>query len=336
MAAESSRPNFQGRIERFDPAFFGISPREARSIDPQQRLLLETAWEALERGGYTQEALKGTATGVYVGLCGTEYQRAAMMDPSTIDAYTLLGSVHSAIVGRLSYWLGLEGPNLSVDTACSSSLVAVHLACSALRNGECELALAGGVNLLLSAEGHVYFSRLRALSPTGRCHVFSEDADGYVRAEGCGMVVLKRLSDAVRDGDRVWATIAGSAVNQDGKSNGFTAPHGPSQEAVLRAALSQSGFAPQTVDYVECHGTGTALGDPIEVSALDAVYGGWIDNRWFLAKAGYTKSSGFYATARESRSTMCSRTAHSLAPGLLSTISSGRNRGSSPANEAGG
>ncbi len=275
-------------IESFDAGFFGISPREAKSIDPQQRLLLETTWEALERGGYRQEDLSGSSTGVYVGLCGTEYQRAAMSDARSIDAYSLLGTVHSAIVGRLSYWLGLEGPNLSVDTACSSSLVALHLACNALRNGECEMALAGGVNLMLSPEGHVYFSRLRAMSPTGRCQAFSAEADGYVRSEGAGMVVLKRLSDAERDGDSVLALIRGTAVNQDGKSNGFTAPNGPSQQAVIRAALAQAEVSGSSVSYVECHGTGTALGDPIEVQALSAVYG---DGRSGSLKIGSIKSN---------------------------------------------
>jgi acyl transferase domain-containing protein/NADPH:quinone reductase-like Zn-dependent oxidoreductase/acyl carrier protein len=258
-------------LDRFDPGFFGISPGEAVSLDPQARMLLETSWEALEHAGQTPERLMGSDTGVYVGLCSNEYQLQAMGDIRSVSPYALLGTAHSAMVGRLSYFLGLKGPNLAVDTACSSSLVAVHLACQALRQGECSLALAGGANVVLSPEGTVYFSRLRAMSPTGRCHTFSADADGYVRSEGCGVVVLKRLSDAQRDGDRVLGVIRGSAINQDGRSNGLTAPNGPSQEAVIRRALAQAGIAPAEVDYVECHGTGTALGDPIEVQALGAV-----------------------------------------------------------------
>ncbi len=215
----------------------------------------------------------GSDTGVYVGLCGNEYQTLAISRIEEIDAYSGTGTAHSASVGRLSYFLGLKGPNMPVDTACSSSLVAVHLACQSLRAAECSMALAGGVNLVLSPEGTVFFSRLHAMSPTGRCHTFSDDADGYVRSEGCGMVVLKRLSDARRAGDPILAVIRGSAVNQDGRSNGLTAPNGPSQEAVIRRALQQGGIAPARVGYVETHGTGTPLGDPIEVQALGAVLG---------------------------------------------------------------
>ncbi|WP_197041558.1 type I polyketide synthase, partial [Chondromyces apiculatus] len=260
-------------IERFDPVFFGISPREATSIDPQQRLLLETTWEALERAGFRADALAGSNTGVYVGICGNDYQSMMLArGAERFDPYSLLGSAHSASVGRLSYWLGLQGPNLAVDTACSSSLVAVHLACQALRSGECTMALAGGVNLVLTPETTVYFSRMRAMSPTGRCSAFSAQADGYVRGEGCGVLVLKRLSDAERDGDPILAVIRGSAVNQDGRSQGLTAPNGPSQEAVIRQALAQAGVSPASVGYVEAHGTGTPLGDPIEVQALGAAY----------------------------------------------------------------
>ncbi|HEU4577828.1 MAG TPA: SDR family NAD(P)-dependent oxidoreductase [Polyangiaceae bacterium] len=262
---------FLSDLESFEPGFFGISPREAPSIDPQERLLLETSWEALEDAGIRPATLMGSDTGVYVGLCGTEYQQRLMADAEAIDAYSVLGTAHSTIAGRLSYWLGLKGPNLPVDTACSSSLVAVHLACQALRNAECRLALAGGANVLLSPEGTVYFSRLRAMSPTGRCHTFSADADGYVRSEGAGIVVLERLSDAVRNGHRIFATIRGSAVNQDGRSNGLTAPNGPAQQEVIQQALRRGGVAPSQIGYVECHGTGTPLGDPIEVQALAAV-----------------------------------------------------------------
>lgn len=265
---------FIGEVDGFDPGFFGISPREALTIDPRERLLLETAWEAVERGGMTAGRLAGSATGVYVGMATLpEYQLDALRDRDRIDAYTLLGTTHSAMSGRLSYWLGLRGPSMPVDTACSSSLVAVHLAVQALRAGECDMALAGGVNLLLAPEGYVYFARLTALSRTGRCHAFSADADGYVRGEGCGMLVLKRLSDAQRDGDPILAVIRSSAVNQDGTSNGFTAPSGVAQEQMLRRALELAQIEPATVDVVECHGTGTILGDPIEVDALASVYG---------------------------------------------------------------
>jgi epothilone polyketide synthase D len=261
-------------LERFEPSFFGISPREAVSVDPQERLLLETTWEAIEHAGIRPDTLMGSRTGVYMGLCGTEYQNRVMADARAIDAYAMLGTAHSTIVGRLSYWLGLKGPNMPIDTACSSSLVAVHLACQALRNGECDLAFAGGANVILSPEGTVYFSRLRAMSPTGRCHTFSADADGYVRSEGAGVVLLERLSDALERGRRVLAIIRGSAVNQDGRSNGLTAPNGPSQQAVIQEALRRAGIAPSRVGYVECHGTGTPLGDPIEVQALAAALGG--------------------------------------------------------------
>ncbi|MEC9465162.1 MAG: SDR family NAD(P)-dependent oxidoreductase, partial [Myxococcota bacterium] len=264
---------FLGDLDSFDASFFGIPPREAKSVDPQERLLLETTWELFERVGIVPENLMGSSTGVYVGLCSNEYGFLGGMDETGLDAYSLLGTAHSAMVGRISYWLGLEGPNFPVDTACSSSLVSLHLACQGLRNGDCDMAVAGGVNTMLSAFAFVYFSRLRAMSPTGRCHTFSQNADGYVRAEGCGLVLLKRLSDAKRDGDEILALVRGSAVNQDGKSNGFTAPNGPAQQAVIRRALSLAKLDPASIDYVECHGTGTSLGDPIEVQALAAVYG---------------------------------------------------------------
>ncbi|HVZ37436.1 MAG TPA: beta-ketoacyl synthase N-terminal-like domain-containing protein, partial [Polyangiaceae bacterium] len=211
-------------IDRFEPAFFGISPREAVSIDPQERLILETSWEALENAGIPAETLMGSNTGVYMGLCGNDYQARVMRDIRAIDAYAVLGTAHSTIVGRLSYWLGLKGPNLPIDTACSSSLVAVHLACQALRSGECDLALAGGANVMLNPETTVGLSQLRALSPTGHCRTFSADADGFVRSEGAGVVVLERLSDARKHGHQILALVRGSAVNQDGRSNGPTAP----------------------------------------------------------------------------------------------------------------
>jgi acyl transferase domain-containing protein/NADP-dependent 3-hydroxy acid dehydrogenase YdfG/acyl carrier protein len=264
---------FLPALESFDPGFFGLSPREAPSIDPQQRLLLETAWEALERAGLRADQLMGSRTGVFMGLCSNEYQVRALQDARAIDPYSFLGTAHSTTVGRLSYWLGLRGPSLAIDTACSSSLVAVHLACQSLWSGECALALAGGANVMLDPQGTVYFSRVRAISPTGRCHTFSADADGYVRGEGAGVVVLERLSDARRLGHPVVATIRGSAVNQDGRTNGLTAPSGPAQQEVIREALRQAGVAPASVDYLECHGTGTPLGDPVEVQAAAAVLG---------------------------------------------------------------
>jgi amino acid adenylation domain-containing protein len=265
--------SFLEGIEAFDAGFFGIAPREAAATDPQQRLLMETSWEALEDAGIDPKSLMDSPTGVFVGLIGNEYARRALSDMSSVDAYAMLGGMHSAMVGRISYWLGLRGPNMPVDTACSSSLVAVHLGCQALRNDECNLVLAGGANVALDAESFIVSSRLRALSPTGRCHTFSADGDGFVRSEGAGVVVLERLSDAQRNGHRVLAVIRGSAINQDGRSNGPTAPNGPAQEAVIREALRRGGVAPSRVGYLECHGTGTPLGDPIEVQAAAAVLG---------------------------------------------------------------
>ncbi len=265
---------FIAGADRFDAAFFGVSPREAEHMDPQHRILLETAWEALERAGIAADSLAGTPTGVFVGISNQDYtQLLAARGLDTIDPYVGSGNAHSVAAGRLSFTLGLQGPALAVDTACSSSLVAVHLAVQSLRTGECGLALAGGVNLLLSPLITVNHSRARMLAPDGRCKTFDAAADGFVRSDGCGMVVLKRLADARRDGDRVLAVIRGSAVNQDGRTSGITVPSGPAQQAVMRAALRQAGVAPGEVGYVEAHGTGTALGDPIELGALQAVFG---------------------------------------------------------------
>jgi acyl transferase domain-containing protein len=263
---------FVDDIDRFDAEFFGISPREAASMDPQQRLLLEVAWEALEHAGIPAEAAKKTLTGVYVGICSNDYfQLLAKRGAQAADTYLATGGSHSFASGRLSYFLGLRGPAVSIDTACSSSLMAVHQACRALRAGECNIALAAGVNALLWPESTITMSRARAMAPDGRCKAFDARADGFVRGEGCGVVVIKRLADAEAAGDRVLALIRGSATNQDGRSNGLTAPNGPSQQAVIREALADGGVSSADVSYVETHGTGTPLGDPIEVQALGNV-----------------------------------------------------------------
>src|SRR5581483_5312955 len=256
-----------------DPQFFGIAPREAAAMDPQQRLLLEVAWEALEDAGQTRERLAGTATGVFVGVCNADWARLAAANGAAHDIHAGTGSSLNLLAGRISYWLDLRGPSLTTDTACSSSLVAVHLACRSLRAGESDLALAGGVNLILSPDGMIVASRMRLFAADGRCKVFDARADGMVRAEGCGVVVLKRFGDALAAGDRVLAVIRGTAVNQDGRTNGITAPNGAAQEAVIRAALADAGREPEAVGYVEAHGTGTVLGDPVELDALRAVFG---------------------------------------------------------------
>ncbi|MDB4385351.1 LLM class flavin-dependent oxidoreductase, partial [Opitutaceae bacterium] len=261
-------------VDKFDARFFGISPREAATMDPQQRLLLETAWEAFEDAGIPPGKLKGTATGVYVGLTVVDYLKLVYRNDLTrLDAYGATGNVANIAAGRLSYFFGLNGPAMTLDTACSSSMVAVHQACQSLRTGESTTALAAGVNLILAPDNSVAVSRARMLSPDGRCKTFDAQADGYARGEGCGVLVLKKLSAARSDGDRVIAVIRGSAVAQDGASSGLTVPHGPSQTAVIRGALSAANVAPAEVAYVEAHGTGTALGDPIEAEALAGVFG---------------------------------------------------------------
>jgi acyl transferase domain-containing protein len=256
--------------DRFDARFFGLSPREAAAMDPQHRLLLETAWEALERAGIDPESLTESVTGVYLGLASGDYGRMAM-ERGAVDSFYLTGTPANAAAGRVSFTLGLNGPSMVFDTACSSSAVAIHQACQALRDGDCALALAGGVNLMLSPTGHIVLSRAGMIAEDGRCKTFSAEADGYGRGEGCGLAVLKRLSDAEADGDRVLAVIRGSAVMHDGASSGFTVPNGQSQRAVIRQALARAGLKSEDVGYVELHGTGTPLGDPIEVRALGAV-----------------------------------------------------------------
>ena len=265
---------FVDDVDRFDATFFGISPREATEMDPQQRLLLEVAWEALESAGVNPEKLRGSRTGVFVGVSSNDYSVLQHGDLERVSAYTGTGNAFSITANRLSYLLDLRGPSMAVDTACSSSLVTVHLAARSLRNHETDLAIVGGVNLILSPELTIALSHARMMSPEGRCKTFDASADGYVRGEGCGVVVLKRLSDAVRDNDNILAVIRGSAVNQDGRSNGLTAPNGLAQQEVIRAALADARVSPEDVDYVEAHGTGTILGDPIEVKSLAEVMKG--------------------------------------------------------------
>ncbi len=264
----------QTPVDTFDADFFSIAPREATHLDPQQRLLLEVAWEALEHAGYAPDSLQFSKTGVFVGICTDDYaELCGQSDVSEDLAYVANGTTRSTATGRVSYILGLQGPNIQIDTACSSSLVTVHLACQSLRTKECDLALAGGVNLILTPTGSVGRSKLRALSPDGRCKSFDASADGYGQGEGCGLVVLKRLSDAIADRDTIMAVIRGSAVNHDGPSSGLTVPNGPAQQAVIQQALAFGQVKPAQVSYIEAHGTGTALGDPIEMNALGAVFG---------------------------------------------------------------
>lgn len=263
---------FLEQVDYFDPNFFQISPKEAERLDPQQRLLLEVAWESLENAGIVASTeLNGSQTGVFLGATNYDYGVILAKENAQINAYNAVGTSLGIIANRLSYLLNLQGPSLVIDTACSSSLVAIHYACQSLLSGESNLCLAGGVNLILSSEATISLSHAQMMAADGRCKTFDAAADGYVRGEGCGVVVLKRLADALRDGDNIQAIIRGSAVNQNGLSNGLTAPNGPSQQAVIRQALAKAGVEPSQISYVETQGTATPLGDSIEVNSLKAV-----------------------------------------------------------------
>src|SRR5579862_267679 len=260
-------------IDLFDAPFFSIARREAIHMDPQQRLLLEVCWEALEHSGYSPRKLLASPTGVFVGISTTDYHAMLLeRGEEAIDAYLATGTAHSIAAGRISYALGLQGPSIAVDTACSASLVAVHLAAQSLRANECRLALAGGVNAILSPEVTIALSKAHMMAPDGRCKAFDSRANGFVRGEGCAVLVLKRLSDAIEDRDNILAVLRASALNQDGRSSGLTAPNGKAQENVIRAALEKAGVAPNEIDYIEAHGTGTELGDPIEAHALSEIF----------------------------------------------------------------
>ncbi|MEO5726083.1 MAG: polyketide synthase, partial [Byssovorax sp.] len=264
------RGGFLPNVDQFDAGFFGISPREAANIDPQHRLLLEVAWEALENAGQVIARHGRHPAGVFVGIMGNDYSKRLLSAGGLagVDAYYGLGQGRCFSATRLSYTLGFQGPSVALDTACSSALVAIHLACQSLRRDECAMALAGGVNVILSPELGIFLSKIKALSPEGRSRSFDAAADGYARGEGCGLLVLKRLSDAQAQGDTILALIRGSAVNNDGPSSGLSVPSGPAQRAVIQSALKDAGVTPSEVQYVEASGLGSPLGDPIEIQAI--------------------------------------------------------------------
>lgn len=265
---------FISHVDLFDAEFFGITPREAQDVDPQQRLLLEAAWEAIENANISPKKLMTSNTGVFVGISSSDYANmlASRGDPEELSVHFIAGKDLSAAAGRISYFLGLEGPSLSIDTATSSSLVAIHYACKELLQGTCYFAIAGGVNLILSPEPTIYRSRAHMLSPDGYCKAFDASANGYTRAEGCGVLVLKRYEDALKDNSQILALIRGSAVRQDGSSKGFTAPNPKAQRDVIKLALADAKLKPNEIDYIEAHGTGTPLGDPVEIQALGDVF----------------------------------------------------------------
>ena len=270
----ASRGSFLDQIDQFDPEYFGIPPREVEQMDPQQRLALEVAIEAIDDAGVPHATLRGSRSGVFMACYHSDYARLVYENVDALDTRSLTGTLHAVTANRISHFLDLRGPSLTLDTACSSSLVAIHLACQSLRMGETDFALAGGVSVMITPELFVAMSKVGFMAPDGECKTFDAAADGFGRGEGCGMVALKRLSDAVADGDRVLGLIRGSAVNQDGRSTVLTAPNGQAQEAMLREALENAALSPEQISFVETHGTGTALGDPIEVEALVNVLGG--------------------------------------------------------------